>query len=162
MQCKLMPYYLPAINLLQSYYYSEKCGKDEQSMYARTEIAMDLHCARCSVAEDNGHYGTTTDERPDRKKPPKASYIPNRYIPNRSQKTWCTAVMRWRCQRSRIAACNRNTATLLGIRLFLGPKPIHDFCAYRGLARRGKRPRSEITSAHLLGALDDKATHYDV
>lgn len=81
----------------------------------------------------------------------KTSNIPIRCVLNRSQCPRCTAVMRRRCQRSRIAAWNRHTATLLGARFFLlGPEPVNDFYAYRGLVENKQTSEFVSTSCACL------------
>lgn len=68
--------------------------------------------------------------------------------------------MWWRCQRSGITTWNWYTATLLGMRRFIfGPKSVHNFCAYGGLATGSA---SGHAVRHLLRLFDVKTTHCDM
>lgn len=97
-------------------------------------------------AEATDHCTRTPGQQTEKPKLPEERNVPKRYIVDRPQRPLCTAVMRWRCQRSGIG---RGTATLLGIRpLVLGPKSIQNFCAYRGLAEESVSGHAAVSHQH--------------
>lgn len=129
-------------------------------MYFRTGIAMAPYYTRRLSAEATDHCTRTPGQQTEKPKLPEERNVPKRYIVDRPQRPLCTAVMRWRCQRSGIG---RGTATLLGIRpLVLGPKSIQNFCAYRGLAEESVSGHAAVSHQHGRHTQDVKTTHCDM